>query len=332
MVHPPSEEVCGPSIAAIQKARETLGDRILITPVWQYRSPLLTELFGAQFSLWLKLELWQYGGSFKVRAALLGMQALTAEQRQRGVIAISAGNHAIAVAYAAKQFGVNAKVLMPKTASPVRINKCKQLGAEVLLMQDMSEVFAKIDSIQQAEGRALIHPFNGENVALGTGTLGLELFHQVGPLDALLMGIGGGGLIAGVGNAYKQLQPEVQMIGVEPEGAAVMTQSFQAGHPLECPSKSIADSLCAPKTEPYPYALCRQVVDRIALVSEDEIKQAMRFLFNEMKLAVEPAAAVGIAALMGPLRDQLTNKRVGVIISGTNIDEAKYCSLIDTPS
>lgn len=324
-------DVHGPSLSAIQKARETLGNDILVTPVWQCRSPVLTELLGLQFSLWLKLELWQYGGSFKARAALLGLQALSPEQRQKGVIAISAGNHAMAVAYAAKRFGVHAKVLMPKTASPIRIDKCRALGAEVLLMNDMLEVFARVGDIQKAEGRALIHPFDGETVALGTGTLGMELYYQVEPLDALLTGIGGGGLIGGVANAYKQLQPNIQIIGVEPEGASVMSQSFQAGMPVESVPHSIADSLSAPKTESYPYSLCRQWVDQIALVSDAAIIKAMRFLFNEMKLAVEPAAAVGIAALMGPLRDQLKEKRVGIIISGTNIDEHKYCSLIDVP-
>ncbi len=330
MIEQPTSDVIGPSIAAIKKARENLGDSILTTPVWQCRSPLLTEQFGPKFSLWLKLELWQYGGSFKVRAAFLNMQALTPEQRQNGVIAISAGNHAIAVAYAAKQFGIHAKVLMPKTASPARINKCKYFGAEVLLMESMQEMFAQIEGIQKAEGRVLIHPFEGENVALGTGTLGLEIYQQVGHLDALLMGIGGGGLIGGVANAYKQLQPDIQMIGVEPEGAAVMSLSFKSGKPSICSEiKTIADSLSPPKAEWYSYSLCRRSVDQITIVKDTEIVKAMHFLFSEMKLAVEPAAAVGLAALMGPLREQLADKRVGIIISGTNIDERKYCSLLD---
>jgi threonine dehydratase len=317
-----------PSLADIQQARQILGSSVLTTPVWQCHSPILTETFGEEFSLWLKLELWQYGGSFKVRAALLNMQNLSPQQRERGVIAISAGNHAIAVAYAAKKFGVHAKVLMPETASPVRINKCKQLGAEVLLMKDMHEVFSRVGAIQKAENRTLIHPFESETVAVATGTLGLELYQQVGPLDVLLMGIGGGGLIAGVANADRQLQPDIQMIGVEPEGANVMSLSFQAGHPVSHTPHSIADSLCAPNTEPYSFSLCRQNVDQIAIVSETAIIGGMQFLFNEMKLAVEPTAAVGIAALFGPLRQQLTGKRVGIIISGTNIDEQTYCRLL----
>lgn len=317
-----------PSLADIQQARRALGNSVLTTPVWQCHSSILNETFGEEFSLWLKLELWQYSGSFKVRAALLNMHKLSPQQKERGVIAISAGNHAIAVAYAAKKFGVHAKVLMPETASPVRINKCKQLGAEVLLMKDMHEVFSRVGDIQKAEDRTLIHPFESETVAVATGTLGLELYQQVGPLDALLMGIGGGGLLGGVANAYRQLQPNIQMIGVEPEGANVMSLSFQAGHPVSQTPHSIADSLCAPKTEPYSFSLCRQNVDQIAIVSDAAIIEGMRFLFNEMKLAVEPTAAVGIAALFGPLRQQLTGKRVGIIISGTNIDEQTYCRLL----
>ena len=321
-------ETRGPSIATIQQALDSFGASILTTPVWQCRSPKLTEHLGPQGSLYLKLELWQYAGSFKPRAALLGIRALTADERRRGVIAVSAGNHGIAVAYAAKQFGVHAKIVMPKTAPQVRINKCKALGAEVLLVENMQAVFVTGESIQKSEGRALIHPFSGENVAVGTGTLGLEMYRQIGPLDALLTGIGGGGLISGVANAYKQLQPGIKVFGVEPEGAAVMSLSRQAGHPVECVPHSIADSLCAPKTELLPFQLCRQFVDQMVTVSDAALVEAMRFLFNEMKLAVEPAAAAGVAGLFGPLRDQLFNKRVGIIISGTNIDERQYCSLL----
>jgi threonine dehydratase len=320
----------GPSITAIQKAREMLGDKILTTPVWQCRAPILAQQFGKDFALWMKLELWQYGGSFKARGALLGMTALTPEQRQRGVIAISAGNHGIGVAYAAQQLGIRAKIFMPKTASPIRVARCEYFGAQVQLMESLQEIFTQIADIQKSEGKMLIHPFDGENVALGTGTLGLEMHQQIGTLDALIIGIGGGGLIGGVANAYKQLQPNVMVIGVEPEGAAVMQQSFAAGKPTPWPNPvSIADSLCVPKTEMYPYLLCRQWVDKILTVSDTELAAAMRFLFDEMKLAVEPAAAIGVAALRGPLRDELAGKRVGLIISGANIDEPKYCRLID---
>lgn len=311
-------------LTAVRQARELLGNQILTTPVWRCASPLLST------QPYLKLELWQYAGSFKVRAAFLGMLRLTAEQRERGVVAISAGNHAIAVSYAAKQLGLNAKVLMPKTASPVRIAKCQYFGAQVHLAESMQDMFDHIEEIQKAEGRTLIHPFNGETVALGTGTLGLEFYEQTGELDALIVGIGGGGLIGGVASVYKQCQPGVTVIGVEPEGAPVMSLSVKAGKLVPYPAvKTIADSLAVPKTEAYPYELCCKYVDEILTISDAAMVNAMRFLFNEMKLAVEPAAAIGVAAFLGPLRERLEGKRVGIIISGTNIDEHKYCGLVE---
>jgi threonine dehydratase len=327
MAHYPSE-IHGPNISVIKQAREILGDSVLKTPVWQCRSPVLKELLGPSFELWLKLELWQYSGSFKLRAALLSVESLTPEQKKQGIVALSAGNHAVAVAWAAKQYGIHAKVLMPKTASPVRISKCQALGAEVVLLNNMEEVFAQAELIQAAEGRQLIHPFNGEIVSLGTGTLAIEINEQIAELDYILTGVGGGGLISGLANAYKQLQPSCRIIGVEPIGSSVMKQSLAAGRPLSCSPKSIADSLCAPKTEWRPLVLCQRFVDKIVTVEDDAIAEAMRFLFHEMKLAVEPAGSIGIAAIMGPLREELANKKVCVIISGSNIDEQRYCQLI----
>lgn len=321
-------EIRGPDIASIRQAREFLGDSILTTPVWQCRSSKLTDLLGAHFSLWLKLELWQYAGSFKIRAALLSLAALNDEQKQKGVIAVSAGNHAIAVARAARQYKVHAKVLMPKTASPVRISQCQTLGAEVLLMEDMEEIFSKMESIQKAEQRTIIHPFDGEMVTLGTGTLGLEIHEQVGEIDYILAGVGGGGLVSGVANACKQLQEHIKIIGVEPTHSAVMQSSLTADKPQSCVPKSIADSLGAPITTWRPLILCRRFVDKIVTVNDESIAEAMRFLFQEMKLAVEPAAAVSIAALMGPLHQELRNKKVCIILSGSNIDANKFCRLL----
>ncbi len=320
-----------PGISAVRQAREFLGNSILTTPVWQFRSSKLTELLGAHFCLWLKLELWQYGGSFKLRAALLSLASLNLEQKQKGVCAISAGNHAIAVSWAAKQYGVHAKVLMPKTASPVRISLCQSLGAEVVLMQNMEEVFSQAVTIQTSEGRTLIHPFDGAMVSLGTGTLGLEIHEQLGELDYILAGVGGGGLIGGVANACKQLQPSIKIIGVEPVGSAVMQQSLAANKPMSCIPQSIADSLCVPKTEWQPLLMCRRWVDKISTVNDAAIIAAMRFLFEEMKLVAEPAAAISLAAVMGPLRDELKNKKICIILSGTNIDEQRFCQLLGTP-
>ncbi len=149
--------VIGPSLLDIHQARESLGKKILTTPVWQMKS-------YPNVDLWLKLELFQYTGSFKIRGALLGMFALSAEQKSNGVIATSAGNHGIAVAYAANLLSISAKILMPKTASPIRIKLCKDYGAEVLLCEDVQQVFSQVEEIQKNENRTLIHPFSGRNV------------------------------------------------------------------------------------------------------------------------------------------------------------------------
>lgn len=320
--------VIGPSIVDIEAAQAALSEYILTTPVWRCRSPLLNDQFDdPQTEVWLKLELWQRAGSFKARGALLGMLELTDEQKQQGVVAISAGNHAIAVSYAAQCLNIKAQVWMPRTASPIRIAKCKYYGAEVFHTENMQELFDRVEEIRK--GRNLIHPFTGRNVTLGTGTLGLELFQQINDIDAVIVAIGGGGLISGIGNAIKKLQPKIQVYGVEPEGAQTMSLSFQHGQPAALvPLNTIADSLAAPRTDEDVYSICCQTVDGIVTVTDNQIIHAMQFLFNEMKLAVEPAAAIGIAALFGPLKSILSGKKVALVISGSNIDEQRYSSLI----
>lgn len=322
-------ELNGPTIAELKKARQQLGRRIITTPVWRCHSPFLKDIFGAETKteVWLKLEIWQYAGSFKARAALLSILKLSPKEKQNGVVAITAGNHGLAVAYAGNLLKVPVKIFMPKTASPIRIEKCRYYGAEVVLMENIQELFEKAHIIEKEEKRKLLHPFNGFNIALGTGTLGLELHQQIKNLDAILVPVGGGGLITGIANAYKQLNPKIKIYGIEPEGAQVMTMSLKAGKPVKCQDlHSIADSLCAPCTEPYPFSLCQRWVDEMILVKDAEIIQAMRFLFTEMKLAVEPAAATGLAALFGPLKKILTGKKIALILSGTNIDEKDTAS------
>ncbi len=315
-------ELSKPTIAELFAAQQLLAKKILTTPLWRCESPEIPEF-------WLKLELWQYAGSFKIRAALLSILNLTPTEKKRGVIAITAGNHGIAVAYAAHLLNIPAKIFMPKTASPIRIAKCRLYGAEVVLMDNIQTLFAEANAIEKAEKRKLLHPFNGFNIALGTGTLGLELYEQMKNLEAVIIPVGGGGLIGGIANAYKQLNINIKIYGVEPEGAQVMTQSLLAGKPIEYTHlHSIADSLCAPCTEPYPFSLCQRYVDQMVVVKDAEILQAMHFLFTEMKLAVEPAAATGLAGLFGPLRKLLYGKKVAVLLSGTNIDEARYCQLM----
>ena len=313
-----------PTVEQIQLARTRLLRLVRETPSWTWEGHRLAELGPSGATVWLKLELWQHTGSFKVRGALLAMLDLTDEQRARGVTAVSGGNHAMAVAYAANAVGTHAKVVMPATADPARIAACRALGGEVELVSDIAAAFARVQQIEQDEGRALIHPFEGEAMALGAGTLGMEMLRQTGQLDALFVAVGGGGLAAGVAAAIKQLQPRCKVYGVEPTGADSMHRSFAAGSPQRIERvQTIADSLGAPMAMPYSYALCRRFVDELVLVDDDELCRAMWLLFADAKLAVEPAGAAGVAAML-QLGDRLAGKRIGMILCGANVDHAKF--------
>lgn len=318
-----------PSLAEIAEARATLGDSVMTTPTIEWKSQKKDELLGKDTEVLLKLELFQPGGSFKLRGALLNIRLLNPDQLKAGVTAVSAGNHAIAVAMAAQVAGTHAKVVMPQSANPGRVAKCKSLGAEIVLMPDVGAAFAEVESIQREEGRAFIHPFEGETTALGTATLGLEFWQQAIHLDAAILPIGGGGLAAGMAAALSQCSPGIELYGVEPFGANSMFKSFESGQPERIESvNSIADSLGAPFALPYSFGICQQTIKEIVLIHDDEMKKTMRLMFEEFKLAAEPAGASSLAALLGPLRERLSGKRVGVIVCGSNIDSKSFFSLI----
>jgi threonine dehydratase len=276
----------------------------------------------------LKEELFQRTGSFKPRGALAVMLELSGGALARGVTAVSAGNHAIAVAYAAQVTGSTAKVVMPRNASAFRLEKCRALGAEIVLVDDVHVAFTRVKQIEAQEGRTFVHPFEGPRTALGTATLGLELVEQVPDLEAVIVPIGGGGLCAGVAAAVKLSRPACAVYGVEPEGADSMRRSLAAGSPQSIEAvRTIADSLGAPHAAPYSFELCRRYLDDLVLVSDDDLRSAMRLLFSSAKLAVEPAGAAATAALCGPLRDRLAGKRVALIVCGANIDSATFAML-----
>jgi len=216
-------------------------------------------------------------------------------------------------------------VVMPRNANPFRVESCRGYGAEVVLVDDVHAAFAEVKRIESEEGRAFVHPFEGPLTALGTATLGLELCAQAPELEAVIIPIGGGGLCAGVASAVKQLSPETQIFGVEPEGADSMHRSFRSGKPESIDKvRTIADSLGAPHAAPYSFELCRRYLDDLAMVNDDQLRDAMRLLFRSAKLAVEPAGAAATAALCGPLRERLAGKRVALIVCGANIDAATF--------
>lgn len=312
-----------PDIDDIRALRADLGDAIYQTPL--LRCAALEEFAGGDTTVFGKLEFLQRTGTFKARGALATVSSLSDEQRRIGITAVSAGNHAIATAYAAQSVGTSAKVVMIRSANRARVDACERYGAELVLVDTVHEAFAAAEEIQQREGRFLVHPFEGRGVATGTGMIGLEIHEQCAEFDAIVVSIGGGGLMAGVSNALKRLRPGCEVIGVEPDGADSMRRSFEAGAPQAISSvQTIADSLGAPFAAPYSFELCRRNVDHLCTVSDVQIRQAMGILFSSMKLAVEPACAAATAALLGPLREKLLGRKVVLLMCGSNIDWATF--------
>ncbi len=309
----------GPDIAEIRALTGRLAENIIRTPV--LRCAAIGTAIGGGTEVLAKLEFLQCTGTFKARGALATVLGLDEAQLQSGVTAVSAGNHAIATAFAARAAGSTAKVVMIRSANPARVQACRTFGAEVVFADNVHEAFEVAERIRKDEQRYFVHPFEGRPVALGTGTLGLELSEQCGELDAIVVPVGGGGLIGGVANATKQLRPDCPVIGVEPEGADSMHRSFAAGEPRGIDEvRTIADSLGAPFAMPYSFELCRVNVDRLVLVDDTQLRKAMGFLFRAMKIAVEPACAASTAALLGPLRNEFRGKRVAIVMCGSNID------------
>ncbi len=308
-----------PRIDAVRVLHERLQEWLIRTPVLRCRS--LEGYVGEVFEIHAKLEFLQRTGTFKPRGALSVMLGLDSQQKEAGVTAVSAGNHAIATAFAARAVGTSAKVVMIMNANPLRVERCRDFGAEVVLADDVHSAFDVAEEIQNKEGRFFVHPFEGSDVVLGTATVGLEICEQVPDLDAVIVPIGGGGLCAGISSAVKQLKPRCEVIGVEPVGADSMSRSFASGKPESIEKvATIADSLGAPFALPISYELCKENVDELVLVSDDELKETMGLLFRELKIAVEPACAASTAALLGPLSGRFSGKKVVTVMCGSNID------------
>ena len=322
-------QVEAPTVEAIRANRARLGDLVVTTPIRLLVDDALGAAVGTSTRVWLKEELFQRTGSFKPRGALSVMLDLDPVSLERGVTGVSAGNHAISLGYCARKLGTTATVVMPRNANPFRVQVCRELGATVVFVDNVHDAFDRVKEIEASEGRTFVHPYEGPKTALGTASVGMEFVDQVGAaggsLDAVIVAAGGGGLTAGVACAVKQMSPGTEVLVVEPEGADSLSRSFKAGSPQSIEAvRTIADSLGAPRCEPYSYALNRQYVDEVVLVDDDQIRDAMRLLFRAAKLAVEPAGAAALAALMYPLRDRLEGKSVGVVVCGANIDPETF--------
>jgi threonine dehydratase len=311
----------------IRQVATQLAPMLLRTPVIPLHGLWSKRLMGndAPASVTLKLELFQRTGSFKARGALNSVIRLSPQQKCRGITAASAGNHAVAAAFAAKTFGVSAKIAVTASANPMRLELARSYGAEIVVCADAHAAFATAEQLVQEEGRVMLHPFDSEAISLATGGIGLEIVEQVPDVQAVVIAVGGGGMISGAAAALTQLRPHCQVWGVEPEGANAMQQSMCSGQPTRLTSiNTIADSLGAPMTLPYSLSLCQRYLDGVVSVSDEALCSAMAMLFFDAKLAVEPAGAAALAALLGPLRKQLRGLHVVLVVCGANVDSDSF--------
>ena len=271
--------------------------------------------------LYLKTENLQVTGSFKVRGAYYKMTRLSAEEKARGVIACSAGNHAQGVALAAQKNGIKAVICLPDGAPISKVEATKSYGAEVCLVEGVyDDAYQKALQLRDEKGYTFLHPFNDEDVIAGQGTIALEIIEQLSDLDAVIVPIGGGGLIAGIAYTVKTLNPRVKVIGVEAGGAPCMKNAIEHGEVEELPSVStIADGIAVKKPGDLTYEICSKYVDEIVTVTDDEISAAILALMEQHKLVTEGAGAVPVAAVMFNKVD-LKGKKAVCVLSGGNID------------
>ncbi|SSW64288.1 L-threonine ammonia-lyase [Achromobacter veterisilvae] len=315
-------------IASIQTARENLRGQVLKTPFTLSRT--LSDIFGAE--IWLKFENLQFTASFKERGALNRMLTLSDEERAKGVIAVSAGNHAQGVAYHAQRMGVPAVIVMPRFTPTVKIANTRRFGAEVVLAGDTFDD-AKAHGYELATSRGLImiHPYDDEAVISGQGTVALEMLEDQPQLDTLVIAIGGGGLISGIATAAKALKPGIEIVGVQTERFPSM---YAAVNGVSMPQGlyTIAEGIAVKSPGALTQPIVSQLVDRIELVSESDIEHAIVVLLEIEKTVVEGAGAAGLAALLHAQKDgsdRYKGKRIGLVLTGGNIDPLMLGELIE---
>jgi len=314
------------SVDSIEQARKRISEHIKITPLRHAKS--LSNLTGA--SVFLKLESEQVTGSFKVRGALNRLMTLSKEEAERGVMTASTGNHGLGVAFAAKQLGINAKVVFPIGASTVKRDKMKQAGVEIIQDVGYEDVEPYARKLAKERGLTYVSPYNDPEIVAGAGTSGLEIVEQQDSIHTVFVPIGGGGLISGIATAIKAKSPETQMIGVQSEVSPEVYESWKAGHWVEAEeSDSLAQGLMGGvESDSITLDIINKYVDRLVLVSEDSIKRAMRFLYEKEMLIIEGAGAVTTAALMENASEFVGNKVV-LTLSGGNISKEDLLAQIE---
>ncbi|MBI1667912.1 threonine ammonia-lyase [Capnocytophaga periodontitidis] len=305
-------------------AREHLKNVLLPTPL--IYSPIFSEESGN--NIYIKPENLQKTGAFKIRGAYNKMLKLTEAEKQRGVIASSAGNHAQGVAYAARELGIKAVIVMPKTTPLIKVQSTKKYGAEVVLYGDVyDDAYQKAKELEEKEGYVFVHPFNDPDVLEGQGTIALEILEQLPQTDVIVVPIGGGGLISGIACAAKQIKPEIKIVGVEPSGAASATEALKKNKLVTLPeANTIADGTAVKRIGELNFEYIKKYVDEVVTVDDYELTEAFLLLTEKHKIIAENSGVLPLAALK-KLTDR--NKNVVPVVSGGNIDVLMISSMIN---
>jgi threonine dehydratase len=306
------------TITDIEAARERIRGGIYESPCVE--SIPLSQLTGAH--VFCKLDYLQRTGSFKERGARNALLQLSPAQRARGVIAASAGNHALGVAYHGALLGIPVTVVMPKFASLLKVTNCRHLGATIVLHgADLSDARVEAEALAARDGLTFIHPYDNAQVMAGQGTIALEILEQTPGVQAIVAPVGGGGLLAGIGTVVKARNPDVRVVGVEPVHAACLTAALEAGHPVTVTlSSTLADGLAVSQVGAAPFEVLRRVVDQVVTVDEAAIALAVLRLIELEKSVVEGAGAAPLAAFLTGQLDVLKGKEVVLVLCGGNID------------
>jgi threonine dehydratase len=306
------------TITDIEAARERIRGGIYESPCVE--SIPLSQLTGAH--VFCKLDYLQRTGSFKERGARNALLQLSPAQRARGVIAASAGNHALGVAYHGALLGIPVTVVMPKFASLLKVTNCRHLGATIVLHgADLSDARVEAEALAARDGLTFIHPYDNAQVMAGQGTIALEILEQTPGVQAIVAPVGGGGLLAGIGTVVKARNPDVRVVGVEPVHAACLTAALAAGHPVTVTlSSTLADGLAVSQAGAQPFEVLRRVVDQVVTVDEAAIALAVLRLIELEKSVVEGAGAAPLAAFLAGKLDALKGKEVVLVLCGGNID------------
>lgn len=304
------------SLDDVYRARERIGDRLHRTPMLS--SATLSKQVGADVRF--KAELLQRTGAFKPRGVLNKLATLTEDEKKRGVISISAGNHAQALAYASAVEGIDALVVMWQTASPMKISAARGYGAAIdTEAADIPSAFERLEELIESTGRTLVHPYDDPYVMAGQGTVGLEMLEDVPEADVVLVQVGGGGLISGIATAVKGLRPDARVIAIEPERSPALHESLKAREPVTVEAKSIADGLNGPYAGANCVQVCLDLGVESVLVTEVALEEAFRFMYGRMKLACEVAGAATAAALLSGAFVPEPGQTVAAVVSGGNV-------------